>query len=342
MDVNEKRDREYLLRAHALAADVAGWTSPNPWVGAVLVTEDGTAFDGVTSFHRGPHAEALALAGAAENHSAREATMYVTLEPCAHIGHNPSCADALIQAGVARVVVGIVDPDARTNGAGIERLRKAGISVELMDPDGRIAEQLAPFLKHRRTGRPWVVLKLASTFDGRICASDGTSKWITGAAARADVHELRSRCDAIVVGAGTVRSDDPSLTVRDINAPIDRQPFRVVLGSPPRGAKVQPALEWHGELDALLDELGSRGFLQVLVEGGANVAGAFHRAELVDSYVFYVAPKLLGGDGGLPLMAGAGASTIQDAWKGRIVDVRQLGDDLRVRLSPHFSTEKVQ
>jgi len=240
--------------------------------------------------------------------------------------------DAIVAAGVGRVVVGVLDPDPQVAGRGVARLEQAGIEVVVGVGAEAVAEQLAPYLKHRRTGRPWVVLKLASTLDGRTAAPDGTSRWITGAAARADVHELRAHSDAVLVGAGTVRADDPELTVRT-DRPPERQPLRVVLGAAPATARVQPAVELSGDLGGVLDELGRRGVLQVLVEGGAGVAHDFHRAGLVDRYVIYLAPALLGGDDGRPLFAGPGAPTMDQIWRGRLVSVERLGDDLRVEVA---------
>jgi diaminohydroxyphosphoribosylaminopyrimidine deaminase/5-amino-6-(5-phosphoribosylamino)uracil reductase len=312
-------------RALVLASTVRASTSPNPWVGAVI--EPG-AFEGATQAPGGPHAEAVALAKAGE--AARGATMVVTLEPCAHHGRTPPCADAIIEAGIARVVVGIEDPDANVSGKGITRLREAGIDVEVGVLADEVRAQLAPYLKHRSTGRPWLVLKLAASVDGRTAAPDGSSQWITGEEARADAHRLRAESDAVIVGAGTVRADDPSLTVRHVEG---RDPLRVVLGKAPPDAKVHPALELEGDLDQVLDELGRRGVLQAVVEGGPTVAGAFHRAGLVDRYVVYLAPALFGGEDGRPLFTGSGAPTIDDVWRGRITSVERLGDDLKLELS---------
>jgi diaminohydroxyphosphoribosylaminopyrimidine deaminase/5-amino-6-(5-phosphoribosylamino)uracil reductase len=217
-------------------------------------------------------------------------------------------------------------------GSGIRALRAAGVTVDVGVCEDEVRAQLAPYVKHRSTGRPWVVLKLAATFDGRTAAPDGSSRWITGDAARADAHRLRAESDAVIVGAGTVRADDPALTVRAV--PGGRDPLRVVLGRAAPHAAVHPALELSGDLGDVLDELGRRGVLQAMVEGGATVAGDFHRAGLVDRYVLYLAPAFLGGDDGRPLFAGRGAATIADAWRGRIVSVDRLGDDLRVECSP--------
>ncbi len=315
-----------MAEAVGLGRSVRRRSSPNPWVGCVVVPDGGgPAFEGATEPPGGRHAEAVALALAGE--AARGATVYVSLEPCAHHGRTPPCADALVAAGVARVVVATEDPDLRVSGRGIERLRAAGIDVEVGVGRAGAEELLAPYLKQRRTGRPWVVLKLAATLDGRTAAPDGTSRWITGPAARADVHALRAESDAVAVGAGTVRSDDPSLTVRDVEG---RDPLRVVLGRVPPGAAVAPALEHVGPLEDLLDELGRREVLQLLVEGGPEVAHSFHAAGLVDRYVVYVAPALLGGDDGSPLLRGPGAPSMADVWRGRLGEVRVLGGDVRI------------
>jgi diaminohydroxyphosphoribosylaminopyrimidine deaminase/5-amino-6-(5-phosphoribosylamino)uracil reductase len=321
-------DAEPMDRAIGLAASVRTSTSPNPWVGCVLEAVDGRRFEGATAAPGGPHAEAAALLAAGD--AARGATVWVTLEPCAHHGRTPPCADALIDAGVARVVVGIEDPDPNVAGTGIARLRAGGVAVEVGVRAPEITEQLAPYLKHRRTGRPWVVLKLATSLDGRTAAPDGSSQWITGEAARADAHLLRAESDAVVVGAGTVRADDPRLTVRLAEG---RDPLRVVLGKAPEGAKVHPCLERTGDLGVLLDELGERGVLQVLIEGGATVAGDFHRAGLVDRYVLYLAPALFGGDDARPSFAGPGAPTMDELWRGEVVSVAKVGQDLRVEVA---------
>lgn len=321
--------------AVAAAARVRSITSPNPWVGSVVVgsghAEDPEVFVGATAAPGGSHAEIAALDLARDR--AHGATLYSTLEPCPHHGRTPPCTDAIIASGIKRVVVGILDPDPRVSGRGVDALRDAGIDVTVGVAASEVEEQLAAYLTHRRTGRPFVVLKLAASLDGRIAAPDGSSRWITGDDARLDAHELRRNSDAVLVGAGTVRADDPELTVRTDPVPEDEdQPLRVVLGRPRDGSRVLPALELSGEPSDVLDHLGRRGVLQVLVEGGATVAGAFHRAGVVDRYVLYLAPALFGGDDALPMFSGPGVTDMDQIWRGRIVSVEQLGEDLRIDL----------
>jgi diaminohydroxyphosphoribosylaminopyrimidine deaminase/5-amino-6-(5-phosphoribosylamino)uracil reductase len=325
------------------AERVRARTSPNPWVGAVIVTGDGAEFSGATAPAGGPHAEIAALAAAGDQ--ARGGTLYVTLEPCAHQGRTPPCTEAIVAAGIRRVVVGMEDPDRLVAGAGITALVDAGLEVEVGVGADVVADQLAPYVCHRLTGRPWVVLKLAATLDGRTAAPDGTSQWLTGEGARADAHRLRSRSDAVLVGAGTIRADDPTLTVRlpdtDRDArPTDQQPLRIVLGHAPDQAKVQPAVELQGDLGEVLDELGRRGVIQLLVEGGPTVAHAFHAGGLVDRYVLYLAPALFGGDDALPLFRGPGAPTLSALWRGSVRSVTSLGSDLRVEMSPRDHPEQ--
>ena len=334
-------DRECMTRAIAAAAQVRCVTSPNPWVGCVIRTLDGELYQGVTHEPGGAHAEvdALAAAGAA----AKGATVYVTLEPCAHTGRTGPCVDALVAAEVGRVVIGMEDPDPRVSGRGIAALREAGIPVDVGLYTDRVSSQLAAYVKHRTTGRPYVVLKLAATLDGGTAAPDGSSQWITCPEARADGHRLRAESDAIVVGSGTIRRDDPSLTVRDYRPPVVPQgrtvdPLRVILGTAPADARVQPCREMNGDLGAILDQLGQDGILQVVVEGGASVAGAFHRAGLVDRYVIYLAPSLWGGGDARGLFTGPGAYTIDDLWRGNFHSVERVGRDLRIEMVPAAPT----
>ena len=324
-------DVRWMARATELAAGVRTRTSPNPWVGAVLICADGTEVEGATEPPGGDHAEAQALRRArAAGLDTEGATLVVTLEPCSHFGRTPPCADAVIEAGVSRVVVAVLDPDPQVSGRGVERLRAAGVEVVVGVLAAEVEHQLARYLHHRRTGRPWVTLKLAATLDGRTAAPDGSSRWITGDEARADVHRERAEHDAVLVGAGTVRADDPELTVRGAEG---RDPLRVVLGAAPAGARIHPCLELSGELGDVLDQLGGSGVLSVLVEGGPAVAHAFHAADLVDRYLFYVAPALLGGDDGRPVLAGRGVPTMAAAWRGRFTSVERLGNDLRLEMA---------
>ena len=327
-DIDQQSMREAVL----VAASAQHICRPNPWVGAVLVAADGRRFSGFTQPVGQAHAEVQALHAAGE--AARGATMYVTLEPCNHFGRTPPCTEAIITAGVARVVIGVQDPDQRVAGTGIARLRDAGIAVQVGIEAEAVNEQLAAYLHHRRTGRPLVMLKLAMTIDGYIAAKSGASGWITGELARRRVHELRAASDAIVVGAGTVRADDPQLTVRD--AP-GASPRRIVLGRAPVDARVHPCTEWTGSLTELLDTLGGEHVLQLMVEGGAKVAASFHQAGLIDRYVFHIAPAIMGGGDAVPAFAGDTAATLADVWRGRTISTQQLGDDVEVVIEPQRS-----
>jgi diaminohydroxyphosphoribosylaminopyrimidine deaminase/5-amino-6-(5-phosphoribosylamino)uracil reductase len=356
-----------MLRALALAESARRVTPPWPWVGCVIVRDGAVVGEGATGpFRVGAHAEAVALAEAGD--AARGATAYVTLEPCSHHGNTPPCADALIAAGVTRVVVAMGDPDERVAGRGIARLRDAGIEVLTGVGAARVGPALMPYLQHRRTGRAYAVLKCATSLDGRIAARDGSSRWITGPAARADAHRLRAESQAIVVGAGTALADGPALTVRDAPAP-PRPPLRVLLDASGRvpatgplfdadlgptlvctseaaeprardawlaaGAKVESLPVSHGGIDpvGVLEHLGREGVLQVLVEGGAAVHGSFLASDAVDRVVAYVAPMLLG-DEGRPGWGTAGPPTIADASRWRLVDTTALADDVRLTLVP--------
>jgi diaminohydroxyphosphoribosylaminopyrimidine deaminase/5-amino-6-(5-phosphoribosylamino)uracil reductase len=327
-DIDQQSMREAVL----VAASAQHICRPNPWVGAVLVAVDGRRFSGFTQPVGQAHAEVQALRAAGE--AARGATMYVTLEPCNHFGRTPPCTEAVIAAGVARVVIGVQDPDQRVAGTGIARLRDAGIAVQVGVEEDLVREQLASYLHHRRTGRPLVMLKLAMTIDGYIAAKTGSGGFITGEPARRRVHELRAASDAIVVGAGTVRADDPQLTVRD--AP-GTSPRRIVLGRAPLDARVHPCTEWSGSLTELLDTLGGEHVLQLMVEGGAKVAASFHQAGLLDRYVFHIAPAIMGGGDAVPAFAGDTVATLADVWRGRTISTQQLGDDVEVVIEPQRS-----
>lgn len=333
MGATTAAERAAMDAAIAAGAIARSRSSPNPWVGAAVIDAGGALVTtGATEAPGGRHAEIVALdaAGAA----AAGATVVCTLEPCCHHGRTPPCTTRIIASGVRRVVIGVLDPDPQVAGRGVAALRAAGIDTVTGVRADEVARQLTPYLHHRRTGRPYVVCKLATTLDGATAAPDGTSQWITGEAARRDAHRLRAESDAVLVGAGTVRADDPALTVRHVEG---RDPRRVVLGTAPPGAKVHPCLEWTGDIPSLLDELGRHGVVQLLVEGGARVAGSLHDLGLVDRYVLYVAPALVGGPGGLPAIAGQAAPGIGGLWRGRFDAVERIGDDLRIEVVPRAS-----
>ena len=353
-----------MRRALELAEHGRGLTAPNPIVGAVLVRGGRVVGEG---WHRAlgeSHAEveALARAGAA----ARGATLYVTLEPCVHWGRTPPCVDALLAAGIARCVVAQRDPDPRVNGRGLKTLRAAGVEIELGLLAGEAAGQLAGYRRAQATGRPRVTWKVASSLDGRIADVRGRSQWITGREARADGHRLRAASDAIVIGAGTARADDPRLTARDGGEDTKRrsQPLRVVvdsrlslpprlkLFSPPlargtvvactaaapaareralaaRGVTVWrlPAARLRVSLAALAERLAREGRHEVLLEGGGTLGASFVRDGLVQRIVLYTAPFVLGG--GLAWCDGL-SLPLDRAGHGRVVSATLVGDDARL------------
>lgn len=322
-------DEERMAHAAALGRAARDVSRPNPWVGALVVDRRGaTAGTGATEEVGGRHAEVVALDAAGS--AARGGTLFVTLEPCAHVGRTGPCVERVIDAGIERVVVAVKDPDARVDGRGLDALRAAGVEVSLGVGADAVREDLECYLHHRSTGRPLVVCKWASSLDGRTAGPDGSSRWLTSQAARLDAHRLRADSDAVLVGAGTVRADDPALTVR---LPGEwRQPLRVVLGRAPASARVHPCLEYEGPLGGLLDDLGARGVLQLLVEGGPSVAHEFVAAALVDRFVIYLAPAIFGGDDGHPVLRGPGAASIDAVVRGRFRSVTRVGEDLRVEV----------
>ena len=338
-------ERAAMTRARELALRVLGTTSPNPAVGAVVLDAAGAvAGEGATSPPGGPHAEVQALAQAGDR--ARGGTAVVTLEPCAHTGRTGPCADALITAGVARVIVAVPEPT-QLAGGGVTRLRAAGIDVELgAEQEEAATGALAAWLTAVREHRPHVVWKVATTLDGRVAAADGTSRWITGPKARAEVHRLRAGCDAVLVGSGTALADDPQLTVRDAEGRnAAHQPLRVVLdrrGRVPATARVHddaaPTLVSTAATPAaLLAELHDRGVRRVLLEGGPTLAAAFLADGLVDEAVVHLAPQLLGS--GAPMVGGLGISTITAALHLHVTDVTRLGGDVQIRLRSTRHTE---
>ncbi len=340
-----ERDQQAMRRAFELSLRGPA-KGVNPRVGCVILDADGAII--AEGWHRGagtPHAEIVALnslpAGAASG-----ATVVVTLEPCNHIGRTGPCSEALIAAGVSRVVYGVSDPG-HLSGGGSERLRAAGVSVEAGLLAGEITELLDDWLVAARLGRPFVALKWASTLDGRVAAADGTSQWITGTAARQRVHEQRESSDAIVVGTGTVISDDPSLTARgDAGELLERQPVPVVIGC--RDLPVDAAVFRHPrpvvqvkthDIGEALGELHQRGFRRVLVEGGPTLASSFVAAGLVDEYLIYLAPSLIGGP--RTAIGDIGVNSIGEQRRLSISDVERLGPDLLVIAHPHLEAPRL-
>jgi len=301
---------------------------PNPWVGALVVAGGVVVGAGHTQVPGESHAEVEALRHAGAG--ARGATMVVTLEPCCHVGRTGPCVEALIAAGITRVIVGSLDPDPRVAGRGVSALRDAGIEVEVGVELEAVRAQLAPYLWHRVTGRPYVVLKVAATLDGMVAMADGSSQWITSPDARRDAHVLRAQSQAIIVGARTVRLDDPALTAR--LGDVTLEPLRVVLGHVSDDARVQPCWQRQGDLGAVLDELGEHDILQVLVEGGATVASAFLEAGLVNHVVWYVAPALAGSRHGRGALAALSTPGIAALRRARFSEVRRVGEDVRMDL----------
>jgi diaminohydroxyphosphoribosylaminopyrimidine deaminase/5-amino-6-(5-phosphoribosylamino)uracil reductase len=353
-----------MARALELARHGLYSTPPNPSVGCVLVRDGRVVGEG---FHRqagGPHAEVIALAAAGAN--ARGATAYVSLEPCAHFGRTPPCTDALLAAGIARVACALRDPNPRVDGSGLAALARGGVAVESGLLAAEAGELNRGFVRRMQSGRPWVTLKIAASLDGRTALADGSSRWITGEAARADVQRLRARAAAIVTGIGTVLADDPALTVRDPALELaGRRPLRVVLDSQlriPATAKVLDAaaptlvftaaaaatgaLEARGvriealpgrggllDLAALLERLGVLECNEIVVEAGPTLAGGFLDAGLVDELVLYVAPCVLG-DAARPMFALPRLERMAERRNFVLRETCRIGEDLRLRLRP--------
>ncbi len=317
--------RHHLERALELAERGRSTTHPNPVVGAVLVQDGEVVGEGWHERPGGAHAEIAALQSAGER--ARGATLFVSLEPCAHHGRTPPCADALVEAGIGRVLCAAADPDPRTDGKGLARLREAGIGVELADDDlaARARRQNEAYRTWVTRGRPFVTYKAAMTLDGRLAASSGEARWVSGEESRRRVHELRAASDAVAVGMGTVRAENPSLTARDVGA--GRQPRRLAFGHGPlpEGSELELVDE---PLEEALARLAREEVQSLLLEGGPTLAGAFLRASAIDKLTLFVAPTLVGGDDAPPLFAGAGAWTLADAISLTSLEVAQAGEDL--------------
>ena len=317
--------RNPLERALELAERGRGTTRPNPMVGAVVVRDGEVVGEGWHERPGEPHAEAMALTAAGER--ARGATLYVTLEPCAHLGRTPPCADAVVAAGISHVVAAVGDPDPRTNGQGFARLRAAGIEVEIAEGDfaRQARRQNEAFLTWATKRRPFVTYKAAMTLDGRLAAAGGDARWVSGEESRRRVHELRAASDAVAVGMGTARADEPRLDARGVDAV--RQPRRLVFGQGPLpdGSDLELV---SGPLDEELARLAGDEVQSLLLEGGPTLAGSFLRAGLIDKLLLFVAPKLVGGDDAPPLFAGPGARSLAEAFPVGELEVEPVGDDL--------------
>ncbi len=360
--MNPRDPLDTMVRALQLAERGRYSSFPNPRVGCVIVRDGRVVGEGWHERAGEPHAEVLALRAAGDQ--ARGADVFVTLEPCSHHGRTPPCADALVGAGVRKVWAAMRDPNPRVAGHGIERLKAAGIEVEVGLLDGPAHDLNHGFVSRMERGRPFVTLKLAASLDARTAMASGDSQWITGIAARADVHRLRAEAGAVLSGAGTVLEDDPRMTVR-YGVDVKRQPDRIVLDSKarvgsaakmwaPDGARRfrisgadAPGAEVDGveriavpltqdgriELSSALRELAKHEVNHLLVECGPGLAGAFLQEELVDELITYIAPTLLG-DAALGLARMPGMERLDQRLRLRFVDARPVGDDLRITAVP--------
>jgi len=354
---------KHMKRAIELAEMGRGTTSPNPMVGAVIIKDDRVIGEGYHKRAGEPHAEINALKNAGEDVAG--ATMVVSLEPCNHFGRTPPCTEAIINAGISKVVVGMIDPNPKCAGGGVKRLRDAGIKVEYGFFADEVAKQNEVFIKYITTGRPFVLLKAAVSLDGKIAETPGVSTPITGEEARKRVHGLRNEYDAIMVGIGTVLADDPLLTTR-LEKGETKDPVRIIVDSraklPPSSKLASTAREvrtivatttfaplqniealslkgletiklntWDGSVDieVLLEELGARGISSLIVEGGSNLIASFVKADLIDKYLIFVAPKLIG-ERGMGLIGGK-LNSIKEI---KIEHIEQLGNDLLIEAYP--------
>ena len=336
----ENSDRSYMLEALGLARMGWGLTSPNPMVGAVIV-RDGVIIGRGYHYRAGePHAEINAFSDAARhNYDPKGATLYVTLEPCCTTGRTPPCTDAIIAAGIGRVVIGSLDPNPHHAGRGVELLEAAGIKVTVGVEQSACSELNQAFFKWISTGKPFVILKMAMTLDGKIATASGESKWITGPEARRRVQTLRRLSDAIMVGGETVRQDRPQLTVREPES-WPRQPLRIIASRSmddeevasyfPDGNFERVELETNEEWHSLLIRLGARNITCRLIEGGGELAAAAIDANAVDMVEFHIAPKLLGGRDSRPVLGGNNPESMEFARKLHNVKVTHYGEDIAV------------
>ena len=358
-------DKEFMLRAIAIGENGRLSAPPNPWVGCVIVKSGNIIAEG---FHRAPgesHAEVVALSMAEDQ--AKGATLYSTLEPCSHHGRTPPCVDAIIKAGIKRVVVGVLDPDMQVSGKGVAKLRSAGIQVDVAIAEEEVKQSLQPYLHHRRHKTPYCLAKVATTIDGRIAAKDGSSQWITCSEARADAHNLRAESQAIMVGVGTAMRDKPKLTARDSKYDNPKHPLRVILDSkglfsPPSplldvneaptlivtsekcstskkkewkklGAQVlvAPLCSNSGMLEVayIMKELAKIGILQLMVEGGSRLHTSLMCENHINKLVMYVGPKIIGSDG-IPFLQKMNLETMKNAIELNFCGAHPLGNTVRL------------
>jgi diaminohydroxyphosphoribosylaminopyrimidine deaminase / 5-amino-6-(5-phosphoribosylamino)uracil reductase len=354
------QDRAYMELALSLAEKGRGATSPNPMVGAVVVRDGVIVGKGWHKRAGGDHAEVIALREAGDR--ARGATLYVTLEPCSHQGKTPPCTGPILSSGISRVVAAMTDPNPRVCGGGFACLRDGGIEIETGLLEDRASKLNEAYLKHIRTGLPFLTLKLAVTLDGKIAAKDRSGGWFTGIEARARVHAMRAWSDAVMVGAGTILADDPLLTVREVEG---KNPVRVILDPRLRtspGSRVYhgggaivfaadsaaidvlnaagveviraPAPDGRIDLNGVLKVLGSRGMTSVLCEGGRTVATSILRERIADRVAFFVAPKILGA--GLDAIGDIGIESMDTALALRDIEIEALGHDVLITGYPDY------
>src|SRR5919109_429045 len=368
MTLSLETDVAHLSRAIALAERGRGRVSPNPLVGAVVARAGKVLGEGFHAAYGEAHAERAALAACSED--PRGATLYVSLEPCCHHGQTPPCTDAIIEAGISRVVVASDDPTEKASGRGLGILRDEGIEVDVADGEPAFRARLLnqPFRKHARTGRPHVLFKSAMTLDGKVATRTGDSKWISGEASRRLAHHWRAECDAVAVGIGTALADDPLLTARDVShPPVHRQPRRIVFDSEARLPLDSQLVSGAGELpltvvisraaprlaaDALevagadvivatgeneptrvrnaLSQIGAAGITSILLEGGPHLAGAFLDAGEIDEIRLFVAPVLLGGSHARDPLEGEGVERIAEATRALTLECERLADDVLI------------
>jgi diaminohydroxyphosphoribosylaminopyrimidine deaminase/5-amino-6-(5-phosphoribosylamino)uracil reductase len=359
------KDCAFMERALFLANQARIISPPNPWVGCVIVNQNKIVGKGFTQTPGKSHAEIIALQQAKE--LAKGATVYVTLEPCAHFGRTPPCVNALIEAGISRVVIGVQDPDHHVQGKGIKVLSEAKIQVTTGILSDAISSSLAPYLYHRRTGLPYCLLKSAVSVDGRIAAKDRSSRWISSPEARLDAHLQRAESQAIIVGAGTACIDQPALTVRNTPNKPSKPPLRVILDAQGQVKAKGPLFDtsfaptmiittklcsqetinlWkqHGvmveivssakngigvDLKEAMKLLGKKGILQAMIEGGAKVLGAFLETKMVNKLILYVGGSILGSEG-LPLFATNSISTIEESPQLQLLGTKVLGNSVRL------------